>query len=120
MESHNLSHERLQQFRIDQLLKDNIKLNRYFFRADSADPSAPPSLHIRRVLLVSFGGIAFIVFLYGLFLVAKTWPIEEYSISKAGTFGDSFGALNSLFTGLGFAGLLTRRLQELSATRLLN
>lgn len=82
-------------------------MSKYFFRADSADPSAPPSLHIRRVLLASFGGIAFIVFIYGLFLVAKTWPIDEYSISKAGTFGDSFGALNSLFTGLGFAGLLT-------------
>ncbi|MDH1930486.1 hypothetical protein [Pseudomonas sp. GD03696] len=82
-------------------------MSKYFFRADSADPTAPPSLHIRRVLFVSFGGVAFIVFLYGLFLVVKTWPIDEYSISKAGTFGDSFGALNSLFTGLGFAGLLT-------------
>lgn len=82
-------------------------MNRYFFRVDSEDPDAPPSLIVRRVLLVSFGCIALVVLLYGIFLVAKTWPIDEYSISKAGTFGDSFGALNSLFTGLGFAGLLT-------------
>lgn len=80
--------------------------NNFFYKIDPAEPSSPPSLHIRRVLLTCFGTIALIVLLYGAFLIAKTWPIDEYSISKAGTFGDSFGALNSLFTGLGFAGLL--------------
>lgn len=45
-------------------------------------------------------------FLFAGILIFLTWPISEFSISKAGTFGDSFGVLTSLFTGLAFAGLL--------------
>ena len=78
----------------------------FFYKTDPAEPSSPPSLHIRNVILVCFGIIIISVLSYALILIIKTWPIDEYSISKAGTFGDSFGALNSLFTGLGFAGLL--------------
>lgn len=43
---------------------------------------------------------------YAVVLIGTTWPVSELSIEKAGTFGDSFGVLTSLFTGLGFAGLL--------------
>lgn len=35
-----------------------------------------------------------------------TWPITEYSVAKSGVFGDSFGALNALFSGMAFAGLI--------------
>lgn len=35
-----------------------------------------------------------------------TWPISEFSVAKSGVFGDSFGALNALFSGLAFAGLI--------------
>lgn len=45
--------------------------------------------------------------LYGLFIVSAVLPITELSIAKAGTFGDSFGALTSLFTGLGLACVIT-------------
>jgi len=39
-------------------------------------------------------------------LILLTWPISELSIGKSGVFGDSFGALTALFTGLAFAGTL--------------
>ncbi|MCO8250186.1 putative phage abortive infection protein [Comamonas thiooxydans] len=54
--------------------------------------------------------VIFVVVLFLIYagvLIASTWPITTYSVDKAGTFGDSFGALTSLFTGLGFAGLLS-------------
>lgn len=35
-----------------------------------------------------------------------TWPISEFSVSKSGVFGDSFGALNALFSGMAFAGVI--------------
>lgn len=39
---------------------------------------------------------------YAALLIAVSWPIEDWSINKASLFGDSFGALNSLFTGSAF------------------
>lgn len=84
-------------------MKDRSSL---FYKIDPKDINSPPSLHIRNVILVCFGIVILSVLSYALILIVKTWPIDEYSISKAGTFGDSFGVLNSLFTGLGFAGLL--------------
>lgn len=44
---------------------------------------------------------------YAVLILWLTWPVTTFSIDKAGTFGDSFGIVTSLFTGLGFAGLLT-------------
>lgn len=52
------------------------------------------------------GGVILAFGAYATILIRTTWPITELSIAKAGTFGDSFGALTSLFSGLGFAGLL--------------
>lgn len=53
-------------------------------------------------------------------LIYITWPIDEWSVNKAGVFGDSFGVINSLFSGLAFAGLIITILlqrQELSESR---
>ncbi|MDQ8037157.1 MAG: putative phage abortive infection protein, partial [Pedobacter sp.] len=35
-----------------------------------------------------------------------TWPVSSFSVSASGVFGDSFGVLTSLFSGLAFAGLI--------------
>ncbi|MDD2775731.1 MAG: putative phage abortive infection protein [Gallionella sp.] len=51
-------------------------------------------------------GVMLMFVVYAGIIIAATWPISELSIAKVGTFGDSFGPLTSLFTGLGFAGLL--------------
>ncbi|WP_429030150.1 putative phage abortive infection protein [Aeromonas veronii] len=50
--------------------------------------------------------IFFIFALYGAALLWIVWPISEFSITKAGTFGDSFGVLTSFFTGIAFSGIL--------------
>jgi hypothetical protein len=49
--------------------------------------------------------LAFAIYLS--ILLITTWPVSQLSIDNAGKFGDSFGVLTSLFTGLAFAGLLT-------------
>jgi len=73
------------------------------------------------------GGVVSAVLIYGYVLLALTWPISELSISSSGVFGDSFGVLTSLFSGLAFAGLiitivmqrdeLALQRQELNLTR---
>lgn len=47
-----------------------------------------------------------IIIVYGILLIGITWPISEFSISKAGQFGDSFGVLNSMFSGFAFISLV--------------
>ena len=51
-------------------------------------------------------GIVLLVLSYAIFLIFITWPISDLSIGAAGTFGDSFGILTSLFSGIAFAGLI--------------
>ena len=57
------------------------------------------------VCLVAAVLLAFVIYV-GILLIT-TWPVSQLSIDNAGKFGDSFGVLTSLFTGLAFAGLLT-------------
>ena len=53
------------------------------------------------------------IIIYGGILIGFSWPISEFSISKSGQFGDSFGILNSLFSGLAFISLIiTIRIQQ--------
>ncbi len=47
-----------------------------------------------------------LICLYLLILVFMIFPISQYSIEKAGQLGDSFGILNSLFSGLAFIALV--------------
>ena len=47
-----------------------------------------------------------LVFAYAALLLWVTWPIQELSVAKSGVFGDSFGLLNALFSGLAFAGVI--------------
>ena len=44
-----------------------------------------------------------IILVYGLFIM---FPISEDSIEKAGQFGDSFGVINTLFSGSAFIALV--------------
>lgn len=38
--------------------------------------------------------------------IDSTWPFQNYPIAEKGQLGDSFGALTSLFSALGFGGIL--------------
>lgn len=58
-------------------------------------------------------GVIILFILHIATIIIITWPINAWTVDKAGTFGDSFGVLTSLFTGLAFIGLLsTIRLQR--------
>ncbi len=53
-------------------------------------------------------------------IVWNVWPIDSKTIGQAGVFGDSFGVLTSLFSGLAFAGLIItiwQQQEELTLTR---
>lgn len=47
-----------------------------------------------------------IITIYGVLIIFKNYPISEFSIEKAGQFGDSFGIINTLFSGLAFIALV--------------
>lgn len=59
---------------------------------------------IMKTLPILIAGITTVLaFLcYAAFLVFMSWPVEDWSINKASLFGDSFGVLNSFFTGGAF------------------
>ncbi|KIO37863.1 hypothetical protein DB48_03110 [Shewanella sp. cp20] len=52
------------------------------------------------------GGVVFVVASYATFLLWITWPISSLTIGQAGVFGDSFGIVTSMFSGLAFAGMI--------------
>lgn len=52
------------------------------------------------------GAVLFAVLGYAAFLIYITWPVSKLTISNAGVFGDSFGVLTSLFSGLAFSGII--------------
>lgn len=60
----------------------------------------------RNIHWLAFALVLVIFSSYLSVLVYKIWPIEKYTVAQSGVFGDSFGALTSLFSGLAFAGLL--------------
>ena len=65
----------------------------------------PPSKET--VIYGSILGAVLLVFIvYTSFLIYFTWPVSEFSLNKSGVFGDSFGALTALFSGLAFAGMI--------------
>jgi len=84
-------------------------------------------MSIKNLSILLIGGVIFTVLVYAGVLIYLTWPISELSISNSGVFGDSFGFLTSLFSGLAFAGLiitivmqkkeLSLQREELSLTR---
>lgn len=43
---------------------------------------------------------------YAALILIKTWPIDVWSVDKAGVFGDSFGVITCLFTALAFLGVV--------------
>ncbi|HZF69654.1 putative phage abortive infection protein [Sulfuricurvum sp.] len=67
-----------------------------------------------------FGAVLAFFAIYAFVILWNTWPIQEMSVAKSGVFGDSFGALTALFSGLAFAGLLTtiwQQKEEIALTR---
>lgn len=53
-----------------------------------------------------------VIAIYTCTIIYITWPISELSVTKSGVFGDSFGGVNALFSGLAFAGLIITALLQ--------
>ena len=86
----------------------------------NANQNETEKSEIIKIAVFSFIAVISLVFIYAGFLIIVTWPLSDLSISKSGTFGDSFGLLNALFSGLAFAGLIVAILlqrEELSLQR---
>lgn len=63
-------------------------------------------MNVKKLSILLVGGVVFAVSGYAAVLIGLAWPVSELSIDKSGVFGDSFGLLTSLFSGLAFAGLI--------------
>ena len=63
-------------------------------------------INLTKTTIVVISCVFFTIFTYGAIVLYLTWPISEFSIAKSGTFGDSFGVVTSLFSGLAFAGII--------------
>lgn len=73
-----------------------------------------------KIALATVAAVVGTVVVYASFIIYMTWPISTYTMDKAGVFGDSFGILTSIFSGLAFAGVIwtvLSQLEELSITR---
>lgn len=99
----------------------NNRLKQFFRETPATDDNGrAPESHVKKVILIGFLSVVTVVIAYAGVLVWLTWPVSELSIGTSGTFGDSFGALNAMFTGLGFMGLLVTILlqrEDLKITR---
>ena len=60
------------------------------------------------IAIILFGIIIIVWYLYGLYIdkVSAFMNIKTTDLSKRGTFGDMYGALNALFAGLAFFGVI--------------
>lgn len=65
-----------------------------------------PKESFKLIIWLSISFVLVCVLGYLGFLIYLSWPISEWSVSKAASLGDSFGILSSLFSGLAFAGLI--------------
>jgi len=63
-------------------------------------------MKINKLSVFLIGGVLLAVAVYTGVLLFLTWPVSELTIDRSGIFGDSFGPLTSLFSGLAFAGLI--------------
>lgn len=69
-------------------------------------------MNLAKAVYWIFGFVICTVALYASFVLWLVWPITESSLSKLGEFGDSFGVVTSLFTGLAFGGLILTILHQ--------
>lgn len=77
-------------------------------------------MKLKQSAILVVAGVVLTISAYGALIIYLTWPLSEFSIAKSGTFGDSFGVVTSLFSGLAFAGIILTILlqrQELTESR---
>ncbi|MFT6905961.1 MAG: hypothetical protein ACJAS1_002624 [Oleiphilaceae bacterium] len=75
-------------------------------------------MKIKTISIILISIVTLPVLIYSTFLVSVSWPIENFTIDKAGIFGDSFGVITSLFSGLAFCGMIITILLQKEELRL--
>jgi len=63
-------------------------------------------MKFNRIALVLFSVVLGITALYGGLILWINWPVRDFTLVRSGVFGESFGVINTLFSGMAFAGLL--------------
>ncbi|MGA2082104.1 MAG: hypothetical protein ABSH53_16050 [Holophaga sp.] len=63
-------------------------------------------MRFSRIALVLFSLVLGIPLLYAGLILWINWPIRDFSLTRSGVFGESFGVINTVFSGLAFAGLI--------------
>ena len=63
-------------------------------------------MSLKNLSIVVGSTVVLLVLGYGAFIIYISWPITLGNVDKAGVFGDSFGVLTALFSGLAFAGIV--------------
>jgi hypothetical protein len=63
-------------------------------------------MKFNRIALILFSIVIGITLLYGALIVWLNWPLRDFSLTRSGVFGESFGVINTVFSGLAFAGLI--------------
>jgi hypothetical protein len=69
-------------------------------------------MNIKKLSFLLLGGVTLLVSIYAGLLIYAIYPMDKFSLNKSGVFGDSFGLLTSLFSGLAFAGLIITILMQ--------
>ena len=64
------------------------------------------AMKFNRIALVLFSVVLGITALYGGLILWINWPVRDFTLVRSGVFGESFGVINTLFSGMAFAGLL--------------
>jgi len=75
---------------------------------------------VTKIAIFTITFVVLVVASYASLVLYMTWPVTEFSIDKAAGFGDSFGVITSVFSGLAFAGVIWTVLsqrEELDITR---
>ncbi len=67
---------------------------------------------IKNSIWLPFFIVISVFLIYAVVIIINVWPIDSKTIGQAGVFGDSFGVLTSIFSGLAFAGLIVTIWQQ--------
>ena len=63
-------------------------------------------MRFNRIALALFSTVIGITILYAGLILWINWPIRDFSLARSGWFGESFGVINTIFSGSAFAGLI--------------